>query len=51
MHDRGAIIQVWTINDKKEMVRLFKMGVDSIMTDRPAVAMEVVQELGLSAEA
>ncbi len=47
MHKRNAIIQVWTINDKAEMIRLFKMGVDSVMTDKPALAMEVVQELGL----
>ena len=47
MHKRNAIIQVWTINDKAEMVRLFRMGVDSVMTDKPALAMEVVQELGL----
>ncbi len=47
MHKRNAIIQVWTINDKAEMIRLFRMGVDSVMTDKPALAMEVVQELGL----
>lgn len=47
MHERNAIIQVWTINEKTEMKRLFSMGVDSVMTDKPAVAIEVVQELGL----
>lgn len=47
MHKRNAIIQVWTINNKSEMERLFKMGVDSVMTDKPALAMEVVKELGL----
>jgi len=47
MHKRNAIIQVWTINDKAEMVRLFRMGVDSVMTDKPALAMEVVKDLGL----
>lgn len=47
MHKRNAIIQVWTINDKAEMERLYRMGVDSVMTDRPALAMEVVKELGL----
>lgn len=50
MHERDAIIQVWTINDRSEMERLYKMGVDSVMTDRPAIAMEVVQALGLSKE-
>ncbi len=47
MHKRNAIIQVWTINDKAEMERLFKMGVDSVMTDKPALAMEVAKSLGL----
>lgn len=47
MHKRNAIIQVWTINDRHEMVRLFKMGVDSIMTDKPALAIEVAKELGI----
>ena len=47
MHKRNAIIQVWTINDRAEMERLFKMGVDSVMTDKPALAMEVAKSLGL----
>lgn len=47
MHKRNAIIQVWTINDKSEMERLFRMGVDSVMTDKPAIAMEVAKNLGL----
>jgi len=47
MHKRNAIIQVWTINDRAEMERLFGMGVDSVMTDKPALAMEVAKELGL----
>ena len=47
MHKRGAIIQVWTINEKEEMKRLLVMGVDSIMTDHPQLAIEVAKELGL----
>lgn len=47
MHKRGAIIQVWTINEKEEMKRLFDMGVDSVMTDHPWQAIEVAKELGL----
>jgi glycerophosphoryl diester phosphodiesterase len=46
-HKIGAIIQVWTINERQEMHRLFKMGVDTIMTDDPAKVIEVAQELGL----
>ena len=47
MHKRGAIIQVWTINEAEEMKRLLTMGVDSIMTDHPLIAIEVAKELGL----
>lgn len=47
MHARKAIIQVWTINDEQEMRRLFTMGVDSVMTDKPALAIKVAEELGL----
>ncbi|MGE4453582.1 MAG: glycerophosphodiester phosphodiesterase [Sphaerochaeta sp.] len=47
MHERGSIIQVWTINEESEMRRLFKMGVDSVMTDKPSLAIKVAKELGL----
>lgn len=46
-HDRGAIIQVWTINDEAEMRRLFAMGVDTIMTDDPATVIKVAEDMGL----
>nr|WP_321305081.1 glycerophosphodiester phosphodiesterase [uncultured Sphaerochaeta sp.] len=47
MHSRGSIIQVWTINEEAEMKRLYQMGVDSVMTDKPALAIKVASELGL----
>ncbi|MDD3930111.1 MAG: glycerophosphodiester phosphodiesterase [Sphaerochaeta sp.] len=47
MHARGAIIQVWTINEEEEMRRLFQLGVDSVMTDKPELAIKVATELGL----
>jgi glycerophosphoryl diester phosphodiesterase len=47
MHERNAVIQVWTINKREEMERLFKMGVDSIMTDKPALVIEVAETMGL----
>jgi len=46
-HERGAVIQVWTINDEEEMRSLLEMGVDSIMTDNPAAAIKVATELKL----
>ncbi len=50
MHQRHAVVQVWTINDRQEMVRLFKMGVDTIMTDDPATVIEVADALGIRKE-
>ncbi len=47
MHKRGAVIQVWTINDEEEMRRLYQMGVDSVMTDKPELAIKVAAELGI----
>ncbi len=47
MHRRGSIIQVWTINEEEEIRRLFSMGVDSVMTDKPELAIKVAIEMGL----
>jgi glycerophosphoryl diester phosphodiesterase len=32
---RGVAVQVWTVNERAEMDRLFAMGVDGLITDRP----------------
>lgn len=47
MHKRGAIIMVWTINDENEMMRLFRLGVDTIMTDNPRLVIRVAEELNI----
>lgn len=46
-HNAGIEVHVWTINEKDDMRRLLKMGVDGIMTDYPGRLTEVVRELGL----
>lgn len=47
MHERGAVVMVWTINDEKSMRELFSMGVDSVMTDDPALVIKVAEEMGI----
>ena len=47
MHKRGAIIQVWTINEEKEIRRLFELGVDAVMTDKPTLTFQVARQMGI----
>ena len=42
-HQRGVEVHVWTIDDPAEMDELFDLGVDGIMTDRPATLKEVLE--------
>lgn len=50
IHRRGAVIMVWTINDEQSMRELFSMGVDSVMTDDPALVIRVAEDMGLRAK-
>lgn len=43
-HRHGVPVHVWTIDDPIEMQRLFDLGVDGIMTDRPATLRVVLQQ-------
>lgn len=45
-HNAGKVVHVWTINEPQEMVRLLRLGVDGIMTDRPSVLRDVIEAGG-----
>jgi glycerophosphoryl diester phosphodiesterase len=45
-HRAGLPVHVWTVDDPVEMNLLLDMGVDGIMTDRPAVLKGVLEGRG-----
>jgi glycerophosphoryl diester phosphodiesterase len=45
-HRRGLPVHIWTIDERAQMERLLDLGVDGIMTDRPAILKEVLVARG-----
>ena len=43
-HRQGKEVFVWTINDPSQMSRMISRGVDSLITDQPALGRAVIQE-------
>lgn len=46
-HGAGVAVHVWTINDEASMERLLDLGVDGIITDVPAVCLDLLSRRGL----
>lgn len=44
-HKKGVKVHIWTVNEEEDMIRLYKMGVDTIMTDNPRLLMETVNKI------
>lgn len=47
VHSVGKVIHAWTINDEEEMHHLIDIGVDGIMTDKPNLLKNVLNDRGL----
>lgn len=47
VHAAGMKIHAWTINEAAEMHRLLDLGLDGIMTDRPARLKQVFEQRGI----
>lgn len=43
-HARGRQVYVWTINERRDMELLLDRGVDSIITKKPALLVEILRE-------
>jgi glycerophosphoryl diester phosphodiesterase len=42
-HRAGVAVQVWTINEGAEMAHLLDLGVDGVITDKPALLRKVLE--------
>ena len=45
VHAVGARVVPWTVNDAREIAALIQLGVDGLVTDRPALAQAVLADL------
>jgi glycerophosphoryl diester phosphodiesterase len=45
-HARGLQVHVWTVDTEEECERMLDLGVDGIMTDRPAMLRELLEKRG-----
>ncbi|SFT56447.1 glycerophosphoryl diester phosphodiesterase [Geodermatophilus amargosae] len=45
-HARGLQVHVWTVDTEEEATAMLDLGVDGIMTDRPAMLKEILEKRG-----
>jgi glycerophosphoryl diester phosphodiesterase len=44
-HEHGKSVHVWTVDDSEEMQRLIELGVEGIISNRPALVRQVLAEV------
>jgi glycerophosphoryl diester phosphodiesterase len=49
-HRAGLPVRVWTVDDWRDMVRLLAWGADSVISDRPDVAVDVVRRWAVGSQ-
>ena len=47
-HDENLPVNVWTVNDEEDMLRMIDMGVDGIMTDYPVQLKELCEKKNIN---
>lgn len=45
-HQRGLQVHVWTVDGPAECIAMLDLGVDGIMTDRPAMVRDLLEKRG-----
>ena len=45
-HARGLQVHVWTVDTEDEATALLDLGVDGVMTDRPAMLRDLLERRG-----
>ena len=49
-HKHNMAVHYWTINDKEDMRMLIENGADGLITDRPDIMLELLEEMGFDSE-